>query len=397
MGGRIANFDALIERAVKAISSVRGRAVVAFSDDGDGVASAVLLDKLLSKLGIEGYYVCVDKPYPDFVKTIIEDPLNKMYIFVDLGGPIHKLIPRESYEKVLIIDHHIEETAIPDDLLVLNPLLCGIEEAEAPSSSTIIYHMLRKLGRDAPNWSWIALIGVGELPSYPAGLNWAVVADGLKSKVIGRTEKSFKVNYEGINREYRSLYKDLTLIASAGYYEGAPLKLLEILSRGYGKEISNRADAYKRKRNEIFKRLLKTIEEEGMSEGNTVQWFEDYHNDFYNVSTRLFDSFTTYVSHQARLYKKDKYIIGLCKRKPYVPGHGYLSKDWANIAIRVSKYLSFKIRAGRAQPISALAEATAYALEGIGYGYKDKGCAIIACVFKESFLKLFDELASEKL
>jgi hypothetical protein len=103
------------------------------------------------------------------------------------------------------------------------------------------------------------------------------------------------------------------------------------------------------------------------------------------------------VSYQARLYDKNKYILGICERNPYIPGYGYLSHDWLNIAARTSKSLELRINMGRAQSVSALIEAAAYTVGGVGYGYESKGGAVIPFGSKDDFLRLFDKLASERV
>lgn len=390
------DFLAVIKKVSELFSKEEGKILVLYSDDGDGLSSALLLKLLFEELGVDSHFICLDKVYPEILLEIFRDLIYDLVIFTDLGGPIHKYIPRENLKRVIIIDHHSVSTDVPKDLYYLNPLLYGFNDGEIPLSSTISYLIYRELSQYASRWVWLALLGMGESPYNPSGLNWRVIYEGLRTGSISKTDKSYRIIYGEIRREYRSLYKDITLISSAGYYEDAPLDLFNTLRYGSNKEIKSNVKKYEELRRKAFNKLFSILEYEGLSVGNNIQWFEDYNKDFLNMSTHIFDSFVSYVSYQARIYSKDKYIVGVCERNPYIPGYGYLMRDWLNITVRVSKSLEFKINMGRAQPVSALVEAASYTVGGLGYGYRSKGSAVIPYFEKERFIQLLDELSSEE-
>ncbi len=388
-------FISLIKKTSELLSKSNAKVLVLYSDDGDGIASAFLLNILFEEKHIDAHFTCLDKVYPEILLEILGESIYDIIIFTDLGGPIHKYIPRKEYGKIVIIDHHSEFTDISEDIYYLNPILYGFEESEIPTSSTISYLILKEASAYAERWAWLALLGIGESPHNLSGLNWRAVYDGIRTGCISKTGKSYRIVYGDIKREYKSFYKDVTLISSAGYYEDKPLDLFNILRYGSGSEIRSLVQKYEEMRGKAFKSLLSIIEYEGLSVGNHVQWFEDYNKDFYNMGTRIFDSFVSFISYQARVFDKNKYILGICERNPYIPGYGYLTRDWLNIAVRVPKAIEFRIDIGRAQPVSAIVEAVSYAVGGLGYGYKNKGAAVIPYFEKEHFIKLFDSLASE--
>ena len=375
----------------------RDKALILFSDDGDGLCAALLFKLLLDNLNIDYNYICLDKIYPEILNEIFSEDVYDMYIFLDLGGPIHKYVPKYSIEKVLIIDHHLEYSGLMDGLRYLNPFLYGFDEKEILSTSVITYLICREVGSRGLEWSWLGVVGFGEVPYTPAGLNWRVFYEAMRVGKLSKHGKSFRVVHGSFRKDYRRLYKDITLISSAGYYKDSFLDLFNILYDGDGKEINRLVDQYGAIRKRAFDSLLGILEVEGLSVGTSIQWFEDYGNYFYNLGTRVFDSFVSFVSYQARLYDKNKYILGICERNPYIPGYGYLSRDWLNIAARTPKSLELRINLGRAQSVSALIEATAYTVGGVGYGYESKGGAVIPYGSKDDFLRLFDKLASEKV
>lgn len=391
------DFMGLIRKVSKILSQESKNILVLYSDDGDGLSSALILKFLLEERNISSHFICLDKVYPEILYEILGEAAYDTIIFTDLGGPIHKYITLKNRDGkyIIIIDHHSEFTDVSGEVYYLNPLLYKFDEAEVPTSSTMSYLIFKEIGRFPERWAWLALLGMGESPYSPSGLNWRAVYDGVKAGYISKTDKSYRIVYEDIHREYRRLYKDVTTISSAGYYEDTPLDLFNILRYGSGSEIKFLTEKYEERRRKAFGDLFSILEYEGLSVGNYIQWFEDYNKQFYNMGTRIFDSFVSYVSYQARLFDKNKYIIGISERNPYIPGYGYLTKDWLNIAVRVPKALGFKIDIGRSQPVSALVEAVSYTVGGLGYGYKSKGAAVIPYFEKERFIRLFDSLASE--
>ena len=370
--------------------------LVVFSDDGDGLASALLLKLLADRMNIDSSLICLDKVFPEVLNELMVSRMYDLIIFLDLGGPFHRFIGDKYLDKFIIIDHHEEHVAPRDRLLYVNPTIYGFNMDNTPLTSTIAYYIFKYIDEgEALKWAWIGVLGLGENPNPPSTLNWRMLQDGIRSGHIVKHGKTFRIIYNDIRKSYHGLYKDITIISSGGYFKDAYIDLFKYLLDGDSYHIRREAEKYSELRRKAFERLLSILEEEGLNIGNNIQWFIDYNHDFYNLGTRVFDSFVSYISYQARLYDKRKYIIGLCERNPYIPGYGYLSIDWYNIAVRVSRSLGFLIDIGRMQPVSALVEAAAYRAEGIGYGHRDRGAAVVPYHMGEAFLSFFDELAGE--
>lgn len=366
-----------------------------FSDDGDGLSSALLLKLLYDEIGVEYAFICLDKVYPDIISDIGQQNYD-LIIYTDLGGAFYKYM--KHMDNVLIIDHHSEALSPPENILYINPSSYGFEESESPSASIITYLMCRQFDADKfGRWSWLAVLGYGESPGYPVGLNWRIVYEAIKNGVVVKKGDSIKIVYGSFNKDFRRLYREITLISSVGYYDDAYLDLFQVLVEGDNRYVLDKSSEYREIRKELFNDMLRIIEVEGLSEKGSITWFEDYNNAFFKVGTRVFDSFTSYLSYQVRFYDRGKYLLGLCERNPYIPGYGYLPRDWINVAVRTSRSLAFKISLGRRQPVSALVEAAAFTVGGLGYGYSDKGSAVIPYSEKESFLSLFNDLASQRI
>jgi len=387
-------FLSVINDVIDKLKDMGKSMLIMFSDDGDGLSSAYILTIVMEKMGKEYTLVSLDKVFPEALKRLFDMGGFDGVIFVDLGGALYHYIPRDYYGNVIIIDHHIETIEFPSGLTYINPYIYGFKEEDSPVSSIIAYYILKKIDKDAPRYAWAASIGLGESPYEPIGLNWRVIYEGIRFGNIKKGGKSFSIKYHDLKREYRSLYRDITLVSSAGYFDDMPLEIIGILKYSYSINLREYVDRYRSMRMDAYRKLTSLLEE-GMSVKDSIQWFEDYKDFFINMGTRIFDSYVTYVSHQARLYDKDKYLIGISRRKPYIPGLGYLTREWLNIAVRVSKKMEFRIRHGYRQPVSALIEAAAYNVGGIGYGYATKGSCIIPYPTKDEFINIFNELARE--
>jgi len=384
-----------LNKIITLIKKEKGSHALIYSDDADGISSAIILSLLLDRFSCSYKFICLDKFYPELVPDIL-NIVDGLIFILDIGGPIYKFIPDEFKSRVIIFDHHQEHLEIPSDILYVNPHRYGFKEDQIPPTSVLTYMLYRLLDRSsAMKWAWLALIGIGELTYELQGLNWTILYDGLKAKCIVKSDHGFKICYGGIKKDYKSLYKDITLVISVGYFESElPIRIIPYIIRGDYHRIHELAVRYSEVRKRAFNNLLSILEKEGLLVKESIQWFEDFNQDFYNMGTRVFDSFTTYVAHQSRLLDKFKYLIGLQLRNPYIPGFGYLTMDWINIAVRVPKALEVKIVTKKAQPVSALIEASTIPLGGLGYGYETKGAGVIPYAEKEEFIRLFNELAS---
>jgi hypothetical protein len=312
---------------------------------------------------------------------------------------VHHYLPEPlDYERIVIIDHHEEVASYPDGLWYMNPYVYGYG-GEYATSSTLTYFIYRFRMSHNPDLAAISLIGVGEVEGEIKGINWYAFTDaysgGKAIKKIRGKKISYSIKLGEFHREITSLYKDITLVSSAGYFDDGALTAVESLIFNDYEMIRSKIRVYKEQRLESYKKGIAYLENEGLFQLDNVQWFKDP-GFFKGMGTRIFDSFTSYVRYQGRLLAKNKYILGLMQREKKIPGIGDLIGDWTNIAIRVPRYLETIIDANIAQPVSALSGPIAFQLDGLGYGYKHLGSSVIPSVNEDEYIKLFNELGRIK-
>jgi len=370
--------------------------LVIFSDDGDGISSAAIFSSILEELGKEYSLVCLDKIFPDALRLIYEHYAD-MYVYLDLGGPIFLYTPPDLRNRILIVDHH-EEKVLSSNIMYLNPAKYN-KTGNYATTSVMTYFIHRAIKGNKTNLSWLSLIGIGEIEGEFTGLNWAALTDalslGLAERVVRESKLSLKVKVDSRSREIKSLYRDITLVSSVNYYYDGPLSAVEALIFKDIDFVKKLIDKAKQKRMEAFTKCLKYLESEGLFQLKNVQWFKDI-GFFEDMGTRVFDSFTSFIRFQSRLLNRRKYILGLMNRRSKIPGLGSVKGRWINIAIRVPKYLETLILAGKFQPVSALAEAAAFQVDGIGYGYPHIGSAVIPEGSEDLFISIFNEMLSEE-
>lgn len=391
MSDAIRSYLDELKRLSEVIRGLDPPVCIVSSDDADGLSSTYLLTVILDSVDKEYRIIILDKVYPELI-----DRLNyPSLIFLDLGGPFFKYIDEDMYGSTVIIDHHMEAIKPPEMLTYINPLNFGFKDDSPPSTSVTIYFLMKDFVERRYQYSWAALIGVGEIPGEPSELAWRALIEGVKSGVIKRIRKSYRVRVHGYEREYKALYKELTMVSTMGYYDDMGLEIVGWMRYGGMEDIRRYVDRFREARKEIYEKMFRRFEGgEMVFEKEYIQWFEDVDNLFYNVSSRVFDTFSSTISMYGRYFNNRKYILGIAYRNPYIPGYGYLSSEWLNIPIRVTRKLEFRIGIGISQPVYVLAEASAYASGGLGYGYKTLGSAVIPANKRDQFLNIFDSLAS---
>ncbi len=363
------------------------------SDDADGLSAAFLTTLLMEEGGREYGVVVVDKAYPELVKSI-----GKLYssaVFLDLGGPFYKYWGEEELERYVVVDDHMEAIKPPQGLAYLNPHREGVREPTP--SSVMAYLMALDHVKNIRRYAWAALLGLGESGAIPTGYLGLVLTHAVSAGVVEKRGKSLRLRIHDVVREYKSLYKDLTLVSTMGYFDEAGLDIIASMKFGGMRDVLSRVEGYRERRKKLFDEMFSLMDTgEMVFHGRSVQWVEDYKGLFYNYSPRVFDTYMSTLSMYARYFDPRKYILGITNRNPYIPGYGMLSSDWASIPIRTSRKLAFRIRVGSAQPVFALAEASAFPLGGLGYGYDVIGSVVVEASRVREFIRLFDDLAGAR-
>ncbi len=147
-------------KKIRAWMSAKGRKVLAYHRDADGVCSAALFLKF----------------FPDFSTLPREGPIidDKLFrelaakrpdvlVFLDIPvdqewKKILKLRTKLPKLKIMILDHHIPVRDMNSDGVIhINPMFCG--DVYIPASC-VVYSLLQQMGFKIEQFMWISLIGI---------------------------------------------------------------------------------------------------------------------------------------------------------------------------------------------------------------------------------------------
>ncbi len=143
--------------------------------DTDGITSAAIVSKALSRKGIKFSLEIVKGADEKFIEDLGE---NNALIFLDLAsGNLNDLKNKKT--EIFILDHHEIVQEIPPNVFMINPI---VENFEKLSTSAIAYLFAKELSSENKDLANLAIIGlVGDLHGEKAG---KVFSEILKDEEI---------------------------------------------------------------------------------------------------------------------------------------------------------------------------------------------------------------------
>ncbi|MEO1190280.1 MAG: single-stranded-DNA-specific exonuclease RecJ [Pseudomonadota bacterium] len=197
------DMDRAVERLTRAITAKEPVAV--FGDyDVDGATSSALLQRFFASLGRSLRVYIPDRlkegygPNETALRLLAEEG-QRVVITVDCGTTAHAALQEAARLglEVLVIDHHVAETALPPALALVNPNRLD-DESGAGSLAAVgvvflllvaVNRALRQAGffdsaglQEPPLMEWLDLVALGTVADVAPlqGLNRVLVAQGLK-------------------------------------------------------------------------------------------------------------------------------------------------------------------------------------------------------------------------
>ncbi len=396
--GENLTVDAFFKLLEDAADRIRGagfsEAFIIHHDEADGVCSATITAKALSRAGLNFKTICLDKLYPEVLKGVYARG-EGLYFFTDIGSAHVKLIERESPRGSLtvILDHHDTLQSSRTDVLNVNPELYGLSGERDASASTVAYLFAKTLSSVNLDLSALALIGAAEIPGPVTGLNQLALKDALNSGFIQLEESGdFKIMKLGKPLSYKRYSTILSVLASVGYYRGGPLKALKACIDGFRDEDYEEASKLEEERKKANATLLSILKREKLNRMKAIQWFSD-RGVYRGMGTKVIGSFCSYLQYQGFI-DKDKYIVGYMDVPPDIPGYGRLEKTYVKISTRAPKPLADRITAGEKPPLSKILPEACSRFGGFADGHTVAASGVVEKGMIMDVLKTLDELAS---
>jgi len=194
-----------------------------------------------------------------------------------------------------------------------------------------------------------------------SGINREVLKVALKHDLMRIENSESKEEYfiflDGV--EYHSDYicETLDTVGGVGYYQDGTSLGIEICLGGLNSVISEKFEQMKEKKHEVFSREIENLGE-NLKSTKHLQWF-NVEDRFQPMGVKMIGVFCTMIRDMDFLDEK-KYLAGFQIVPEEVPGFGVVEFNSTKISMRVSTYLTDKIRAGESPGLSSfLPSATA--------------------------------------
>ncbi|OYT62341.1 MAG: hypothetical protein B6U69_01935 [Thermofilum sp. ex4484_15] len=387
----------------KAIELVKGfdSALLIHHDDADGITSAAIMVRTLEELGLSVKPICLEKLFEETLSLISSQPYD-LFIYVDIGSPHSPLIADKLAGRyALILDHHNPKEIKCANLINLNPELFGFSGERDASGATMAFLFSKEaLGSAYGELAALAVIGSAEIPGKLGGLNAIALKEGIKAgkvkAVEGRRGIEYLVNLEGAWKSYKTISRDLTALASVGYYRGGPLKALKALTEGGYHTLSREISYLEELRRKKLREVIKLISKGGLRELKFVQWFH-VGDLLKGLGSKTIGTIASYLSYRPSLIKSNKYLLAAMNYERIIPGLGEIKGKYSKFSARAPLTLRERIGSGDAPPIASLLEPIARAFNGFFDGHDFAASGLIPRGSEGNFVEAVDLELSRSL
>ena len=360
-----------MREAVSAIRTLPTREVTIFHhNDTDGLSSGAILLTAFESIGYSVNRFSLEKPYPQ-VLTMILRQQRSLVVFADFAGRIAPMISEinAGNNLILILDHHPAAQVDDPTVFNLDGELFGLKGDRDISASATCFlfadELLRAHGSNASRLSHLGVLGaVGDgflVDGSLSGVNRTILstAVGLGLMRVVLTEAGEEYHIRIAEREYpaNKICTILDTVGGVGYYHQGTGKGIEICLSGLTPELTAYAEDLIAQRDLVFTKEIEMLKE-GINTTGHLQWF-DVKDRFQPMGIKMIGVFCTLIKDMDFL-DETKYLAGFQHIPDMVPGFGRIQFDSTKISMRVSEYMTERIRAGEIPGLSSfLPEATA--------------------------------------
>ena len=171
----IEKFTAYLEKGKKEIFLVS-------HFDTDGITSAAIMIQALKKLDKTFSVNIVKSLNKEFIENL---PRDKTILFLDLASGSLNYLKDSGIKDIFIIDHHEPSQEVPENVHMVNPMLC--EDKQKISTSGLVYLFCKEINEENREFAKLAILGMigDQLEKEIDILNNGVLGDGEIKKKRG--------------------------------------------------------------------------------------------------------------------------------------------------------------------------------------------------------------------
>lgn len=343
--------------------AARSSIILLHHNDADGLSSGAILSRCLEREGIAVRRICLEKPYPEVVRTILQDSDNReaSILISDFGSgmlPTLAELNTQSLE-IFVLDHHRIEACRDARIHLVNCLDFGIDADPFCSASTIaalFAEAISSHNADLLKLGIVGAVGDGLVSStgHLSGLNELVADKAIRHGGVRPLAIGYELDLPN-SVEVKDLVRQLNALGSFGYFRGGPDQAVKGLLSGVGEPFPSLAQGLQKQFDQALEPFLA---KQFLQQESTLQWF------------RLPASFASFgvktvglvceLLISRNLVNKEKYLAGLQAIPNEVPGLGLFAFDQIKVSMRLPKFLAERVRKGeRPSLVDVLPAATA--------------------------------------
>lgn len=361
-----------MEDAVVALKKNASREVTLFHhNDTDGLSSGTILLNAFTLIGYETSRFSLEKPYPQVLEKILTKK-NQIIIFADFAGRIAPLISKinDGNNFVIILDHHPAESVNDQSVLNLDGELYGLKGDRDISASATCYlfadALLRSFGKNGECFSHLGALGaIGDgflVNGALSGINRDVMKLAVKMGLMRfDVTNDREVYYIQLGeKEYPAgeICTILDTLGGVGYYSNGTELGIQVCQSGVGSDTALYAEELEKTKEKVFTREIENLKSE-IKTTDHMQWF-NVEDRFQPMGVKMIGVFCTLIKDM-KFLDETKYLAGFQKVPDCVPGFGEINFHFTKISMRVSEYMTEKIRSGLVPGLSSfLPEATGH-------------------------------------
>ena len=366
---------AAMEEAVLTLKNYPSKKISLFHhNDTDGLTSGTILLQAFEEAGYVVTRFSLEKPYPQVLEKVFINT-GQIIIFTDFAGKIAPIISKLNNGKnlVLIIDHHPAEDSGDNMVLNLDGELFGLKGDRDISASATCFLFadifLQSIGMNAGFLSPLGALGaIGDgflVNGVLSGVNREVMKIAQKQGLIRVVKKNTGEDYfiilNGVEYNTTDICIALDTLGGVGYYQDGTALGIELCQKGITPTLKKLIDELNVKKEDIFTREIAGLKKY-INTTENLNWF-NAGDRFQPMGVKMIGVFCNIIKNMDFL-DKTKYLAGFQIVPNEVPGFGTIEFNSTKISMRVSDFLTEKIRSGSAPGLSSFLPAATLNIGG---------------------------------
>ena len=401
------NFLKEIRKGIDRMRAAGSDVTLLHHNDADGLTSAAVLERALSRAGFSVRRICIERVHPPIVARI-HDEFPSTIFYVDLGGQAAPVISdaNNGRRTTLILDHHHPHKPTDPKVLNISTEFFGLSGDMDISASTAAYFFALELDEGNRDLAYIAVLGaVGDEHDREGGLikeNRDALLDAVEQGQVRIEADTAGVEKYSLMRfgdpiPMAPLAISVTTLGGVGYYSDGPDLGVRVCLEGLFPEAQRRLEGLRQTQNTAYQKTTERLIRDGFRETKYIQWFT-VGDDFSPMGVKIIGEYCWDIRNE-HFVNPEKYIVGFQNMTPQIPGLGAFDWSQTKASMRLPTPLERKILVDRTMPgLSYLVPEAARQVGGSIDACHDYTAATIVDIgLEEALVLVMDKLVQAEL